>query len=63
MKDSIVNEIDKFLSRKNYYKKHGILHKRTFLLEGPPGTGKTSLITCLASKYDKNLYLLKFSLK
>lgn len=33
------------------------------LLEGPPGTGKSSLIQALASKYRKDIYYVDFSAK
>lgn len=33
------------------------------LLEGPPGTGKSSLIQALASKYKKDIYYVDFSAK
>ena len=41
----------------------GINYKRVYLLEGLPGTGKTSLITALASKYDLNIGIFNFDSK
>jgi ATP-dependent Zn protease len=41
-------ELDKFWSQKEDYKKHKIVHKRGVLLEGEPGTGKSSIITIIA---------------
>ena len=40
------------------YEKSGIIYKKNFLLNGGPGTGKTSLIISVASELNYNLYFL-----
>lgn len=40
---SILEEIDKFWGLKENYNSLGFLHNRGILIEGPPGTGKSSL--------------------
>eukprot|EP01123_Difflugia_compressa_P011298 TRINITY_DN4465_c0_g4_i1.p1 TRINITY_DN4465_c0_g4~~TRINITY_DN4465_c0_g4_i1.p1 ORF type:complete len:507 (+),score=97.04 TRINITY_DN4465_c0_g4_i1:87-1607(+) len=57
IKNQITREFDEFLSPKTYkwYKKHGIPYKRSFLLYGPPGSGKSSIIQALAGKYKRNV--------
>jgi len=47
----------KFISKETYqwYKAHGIPYKRGFLLFGPPGSGKSSIIQAIAGKYKRNI--------
>ena len=61
-KQDIVNDLEKFLrpETKQRYNKLGINYKRIYLLEGIPGTGKTSLITGLASKFNSNIAIVSF---
>lgn len=40
--DMVVSEVEKFWTLKKVYSSFGFLHKRGFLLWGPPGSGKTS---------------------
>ena len=57
-KEKIINDIEEFLASENDYRKYGIPYKRNYLFYGPPGGGKTSMITAIASKYKQNIYLL-----
>lgn len=45
--ESIISEIDKFWTLEKDFKKYNLIHKRGLLLEGAPGTGKSSIITLL----------------
>lgn len=64
-KQDIINDLEKFLKpeTKSRYSSLGINYKRTYLLEGLPGTGKTSLILALASQFNYNLAIVHFSPK
>lgn len=59
---NIIIDIDNFLkiTTEKLYNKLNIIYKRTYLLEGVPGTGKTSLIYTIASKYNYNICSLNF---
>merc|ERR1719510_2832524 len=55
--DEVMGDFERFLDEKSieWYFKHGIPYKRSYLFYGVPGSGKTSLIQALAAKYDRNL--------
>ena len=55
-KDLIVKDINKFLSNQEVYKKKGIKLKRSYLLQGRPGTGKTSLVFGIADWLERPVY-------
>tara|TARA_E500000178_G_scaffold294434_1_gene299772 strand:- start:277 stop:1449 length:1173 start_codon:yes stop_codon:yes gene_type:complete len=63
--NNIEHKISKFLTEdtKNLYKRLGIPYKLNILLEGLPGTGKTSIMTAIASKYNMNMAILHFDNK
>jgi hypothetical protein len=64
-KSLIEDDLGNFLSEetKERYLELGINYKRVYLLEGIPGSGKTSLITALASKYDLDIGIFTFDTK
>jgi hypothetical protein len=61
-KDEIIKDIDEFLSSEEDYQIFGHPYKRNYLFFGPPGNGKTSLISSIASKYNLDIYLMSFSI-
>lgn len=52
IEDLFVN-IKEFIDKKELFKKHKIVHKRGLLLEGPKGTGKSSISYIIANKLIK----------
>ncbi|KAK7324533.1 hypothetical protein VNO77_28165 [Canavalia gladiata] len=56
LKKELVNDLDKFVKGKEFYKKTGKAWKRGYLLYGPPGTGKSSLIAAMACYLNYDIY-------
>lgn len=57
--DKINSIVDRFVNDDEYYKKYKLTRKESFLLHGPPGTGKSNLIRHLASKYNLPVVIVK----
>lgn len=56
MKNTLIEDLDRFKERKEYYKRVGKAWKRGYLLYGPPGTGKSSLVAALANYLKFDVY-------
>lgn len=60
-KKELIVDIDTFLSRKKIYNDLGVNHRRGYLLHGPPGTGKSSIITAIAKYTKRDLKILNLA--
>lgn len=60
LSESIEADMERFLSKrtKNWYSKRGIPYKRCYMFYGVPGTGKTSIITALAGRFQRKVCFL-----
>ncbi|MBA0862759.1 hypothetical protein Goshw_012434 [Gossypium schwendimanii] len=61
LKRKIMLDLDRFMKRKEYYKRVGKAWKRGYLLFGPPGTGKSSLIAAMANYLNFDVYDLELT--
>ena len=64
-KDEILSDIKNFLSveSEEKYRRIGIPYHRNYLLEGLPGTGKTSLIYSIASELNMSIAIINFTVE
>lgn len=61
MMEELIADAKEFERDFNDYQKLGIPHRRGYLLEGPPGTGKSSLIQVVSGKLERDIYYLKLA--
>ncbi|XP_022763236.1 AAA-ATPase At3g50940-like [Durio zibethinus] len=61
VKKKIMEDLERFVKRKEYYKRVGKAWKRGYLLFGPPGTGKSSLIAAMANYLNFDIYDLELT--
>ncbi|KAI3519211.1 hypothetical protein L1887_08238 [Cichorium endivia] len=61
VKEKVMMDLDRFIQRRDYYRKVGKAWKRGYLLYGPPGTGKSSLIAAMANYLKFDIYDLELT--
>jgi chaperone BCS1 len=59
--ERIVADLNTFRASRDWYRTMGIPFRRGFLLHGPPGTGKSSLVGALAGAFEAPLYALSLT--
>ena len=53
---ALIEDLHRFISRKEYYRRVGKAWKRGYLLYGPPGSGKSSLVAAMANYLKFDIY-------
>ncbi|KAJ0657656.1 putative AAA+ ATPase domain, ATPase, AAA-type, core, AAA-type ATPase domain-containing protein [Helianthus annuus] len=61
VKEMVLKDLDRFVERREYYRRVGKAWKRGYLLYGPPGTGKSSLIAAIANYLKFDIYDLELT--
>lgn len=61
VKEALLEDVQEFLSASSWYQKRGIPYRRGYLLEGPPGGGKSSLVQAIASELGYRICVLSLS--
>lgn len=59
LKEFVMEDLERFVKRKEYYRQVGKAWKRGYLLYGPPGTGKSSLVAAMANYLHFDIYDLE----
>lgn len=57
----IMEDLERFVKRREFYRRVGKAWKRGYLLFGPPGTGKSSLIAAIANYLNYDIYDLELT--
>lgn len=61
LKKEVIDDLDRFVRRRDYYRRVGKAWKRGYLLYGPPGTGKSSMIAAMANYLKFDIYDLELT--
>ncbi|CAI0555108.1 unnamed protein product [Linum tenue] len=59
LKQDLIDDLNLFVQRRDYFRSVGRAWKRGYLLYGPPGTGKSSLVAAIANHLKYNVYDLQ----
>jgi chaperone BCS1 len=60
-KEKLVQDIIEFKAAKEWYQGLGVPWRRGYLLAGPPGCGKTSLVKAMASELNMDVYIINLA--
>ncbi|MBA0659664.1 hypothetical protein Goklo_011775 [Gossypium klotzschianum] len=56
VKTALIEDLDRFSRKREFYRRVGKAWKRGYLLYGPPGTGKSSLVAAMANYLKFDVY-------
>jgi len=63
VKEKILKDVQDFLASEEWYLERGIPYRRGYLLYGPPGSGKSSLIRAIAGEIGYDICIMTLSCK
>ena len=58
LREEIVEDLDWFRGARDWHLQRGLPYRRGYLMVGPPGNGKSSLVQAIAGHYGMPLYVL-----
>jgi SpoVK/Ycf46/Vps4 family AAA+-type ATPase len=58
----LIDDVKEFLNNEKWYTLKGIPYKKGYLLHGPPGTGKTSIIKAIANEYKLQIFCVDLTI-
>jgi hypothetical protein len=56
LRQDVLDDVDRFLGHQEYYERTGRAWKRGYLIHGPPGTGKSSLVAAISNHLHFDVY-------
>lgn len=60
-RERIFKDLQCFITNEDWWQYRGLPYRRGYLFEGPPGCGKSSLVTALAAAFGLDIYSLSLS--
>jgi mitochondrial chaperone BCS1 len=60
-KECLIQDVEKFKAARERYRKLGVPYHRGYLFYGPPGSGKTSIVSALAGQFGMSIYTVNLT--
>jgi chaperone BCS1 len=57
-REDLIQDLDKFKASRGRYRQLGVPYHRGYLFYGPPGSGKTSVVSALAGRFGMSVYAI-----